>query len=91
MENERTGLHINEDERATLEEFWRDANTPLFGMTDKMVFSAAKRIDEARASFYTGVDAAAVRLGLPEPQNDAEGGVIHYGLDFSNDELLRGN
>lgn len=42
----------------------------------------------AEARLRTQLDAACVVAGFPTPAHDADGDVIHYGLDFETGEVL---
>ncbi len=84
----REGVYISADEKEKLTELFQRSREPVFGMTTTQTFRQAERVDKARAGFYELVDKVAVDHGLPTPEKDKDGDVIHYGLDFSNGELL---
>jgi hypothetical protein len=84
----RTGKFVTESENDRLQSLFQRTLEPVFGATTRQTFNAAQRVDDAVTHFYSEVDRAAVELGLPEPGVDQDGDVIHYGLDFSNREIV---
>lgn len=43
---------------------------------------------QAWGHYHAAMDKAAVEAGLPEPERDADGDVIHWGVNFETGEIL---
>lgn len=44
--------------------------------------------EKALEHVKNAIDEACVAAGMPEPEKDADGDVIHYGVDFATREIL---
>lgn len=84
----RFGLFVTEEQAKELLDLYKQSEGPLMGVSYRHTREVAKRMDEAREEYHTKLDALAVAAGLPEPAQDPENGVCHYGIDFRNREIL---
>jgi hypothetical protein len=75
-----TGKCVSKERLAEIEKIFERTREPLFGVTTRDAFRTAERIDRAQAELREAIDRAAVELGFPEPEKNADGDVIHYGL-----------
>ena len=84
----RTGKFVSESEYERLNQLFERTREPILGGTIRQLFNTAQRIDDAVVAFYSELDKVSVAAGLPEPEEDADGYSIHYGLDFSTREIV---
>lgn len=86
----RTGKMLDADTAKRLHEMANAAAT-----TPAIVFSQCRLGPYAKTEaqimwehFYRAANEACVAAGFPEPEKDADGDVINYGIDFGTGEVL---
>lgn len=84
----RENVFASFDVLSKLQELYRTSREPVFGLSTSTTRMQAERVDRALVNYYELVDNTAVELGLSKPSKDDEGDVVHYGIDFSNGEIL---
>ena len=88
-EMKRTGKFVSKEECDRLLAIFHRTKEPLFGCTASMMQHTCERVDAATAELYSEIDKTAVLLGCPEPVTDADGDIVHYGLDFNTSEIMQ--
>lgn len=84
----RYDVFATADQLRQLHELLTTSQGPLLGVSYRSVTARAQAMEDTRARYYELVDQIAVDGGLPAPEKDADGDVIHYGVDFSNGQIL---
>lgn len=75
-----TGKFISKERLEEILKIHQRTQEPLFGVSDTDMQRTCKRVDDAVEELHEAIDQAAIEVGLPVPEKDKDGDVIHYGL-----------
>lgn len=86
-----TGKYLDKDVATELGRRFRTAQSIPQGMVISDRHKGPNGIPDAVKALERvkdDIDRACVEAGLPEPEKDEDGDVIHYGVDFGSREIL---
>jgi len=85
---QRLNVFLKKEDIESLHFLWKQTREPIFGTSKEMVANTIKRTEKATERFYEKLDSYAVLSGLPQPKVNESGDIVHYGLDFTNGEIV---